>query len=56
MNTLALIIDELYVASHSDNQSRRNITCRNICALNFFAKEFGASDVCRYRQLPYQRE
>jgi hypothetical protein len=56
MNKLALMIDELYIASHSDNQGRRNITCRNICALNFFAKKLGASGVCRYRQLPYQRE
>jgi hypothetical protein len=56
MNTLSLMIDELYIASHSDNRSRQNRTCCNICALDFFAKEFGASGVCGYRQLPYQRE
>jgi hypothetical protein len=56
MNTLVLIIDEFHIASHSDDQSRRYITRRNICPLNFLPKEFGTSSMRRYRQLHYQRE
>jgi hypothetical protein len=48
------MIDEFYIASHSDDRSRRNIIRRNICALDFLSKKFGSFGARRRRQLAYQ--
>lgn len=54
MNTSIVMIDELYIASNSDDQGRQNITRRNICALDFLSEKFGGLEVRRCRQIAYQ--
>jgi hypothetical protein len=50
-----VMIDEFYIASHLDDRSQRNITRRNVCALDFFSKKFGSSRARGFRQFVYQR-